>query len=62
MVLFTHDVKKIKGAAHKNGDVHGTRKRSLLPAHKTIADSWYWQILIGHLGHFLFDFFGQICT
>ena len=39
MVLFTHDVKKIKGAAHKNGDVDGTRKRSLLPAHKTIADS-----------------------
>ena len=29
MVLFTHNVKKIKGAAHKNGDVDGRCKRGL---------------------------------
>ena len=29
MVLFTHIIKKIKGAAYKNGDVDGTCKRSL---------------------------------
>ena len=27
MVVFTRNVKKIKGAAHKNGDVGGTCKR-----------------------------------
>ena len=30
MVLFTHNVKKMKDAAHKNGDVDGTRKRPLI--------------------------------
>ena len=29
MALFTHNIKKIKGAAHKNGDVDGTRKGAL---------------------------------
>ena len=29
MVLFIHKVKKIKGTAHKNSDVDGTRKRTL---------------------------------
>ena len=29
MVLFTHNVKKIKGAAHKNGDVDGKCRRTL---------------------------------
>ena len=28
MILFTHNVKMIKGAANKNGDVDGTRKRT----------------------------------
>ena len=28
MVLFTHNVKKIKGAADKNGDVDGTCKQT----------------------------------
>ena len=26
MALFTHNIKKIKGAAHKNGDIGGTCK------------------------------------
>ena len=29
MVLFTRNVKKIKGAAHKNSDVDGTCKKAL---------------------------------
>ena len=29
MVQSTHNPKKIKGAAHKIGDVHDTRKREL---------------------------------
>ena len=29
MVLFTYNVKKTKGAAHKNVDVYGTCKRAL---------------------------------
>ena len=29
MVLFTPNVKKMKGAAHKNGDVDETSKRDL---------------------------------
>ena len=29
LVLFTHDVKKIKGAAQKNGEVYGVCKRAL---------------------------------
>ena len=29
MVLFTHNVKKIKGAVYKNGDVDGTCKQAL---------------------------------
>ena len=29
MVLFTHNVKNIKDAAYKNGDVDGTCKRAL---------------------------------
>ena len=30
MVLFTHNVKKIKGAAHTNGDVDDTCKRGFI--------------------------------
>ena len=30
MELFTHNVKKIKGAAHKTGDVDGTCIRTLI--------------------------------
>ena len=29
MVLFTHNVEKIKGATHKNGDIDHTCKRTL---------------------------------
>ena len=29
MVLFTHNVKKIRGTAHKNSDIDGTYKRAL---------------------------------
>ena len=29
MMLFTHDVKKIKVTAHKNGDIDGMSKRGL---------------------------------
>ena len=29
MELFTHSVKKIKGAAHKNGDVDSTCEKGL---------------------------------
>ena len=29
MVLFTYSVKKIKGAAHKNGDIDGTCEQIL---------------------------------
>ena len=29
MVLFTHNVKKINGAAHENGDVDDMCKRAL---------------------------------
>ena len=29
MVLFTRNIKNIKGAAHKNGDVDATRKGTL---------------------------------
>ena len=31
MVLFTCNVKKIKGAAHKNGDIGSSCKRDLRP-------------------------------
>ena len=31
MVLFTHSVKKIKGATHENGYVDGTCKRVFTP-------------------------------
>ena len=31
MVLFTHNVKKIKGAAHKNRDLDDICKRTLTP-------------------------------
>ena len=38
MVLFTHNVKKAKGAAHKNDDVDGTCKQTLkVCSHKTFA-------------------------
>ena len=30
MVLFTHKVKNIKDAVHKNGDVGGTCRRTLM--------------------------------
>ena len=30
MVQFTHNIKTIKGAAHKNGDIDGTCKRGLI--------------------------------
>ena len=30
MALFTRNVKKIKGAAHKNGDIDGACKRTLV--------------------------------
>ena len=36
MVLFTHNVKKIKGAAHKNGYVDGTCKRGLRNSHSLV--------------------------
>ena len=35
MVLFTHNVKKIKGVAHKNVGVNGTCKRTLIPEKNT---------------------------
>ena len=30
MVLFTHNIKKIEGAAHKNGEFDGTCKRGFM--------------------------------
>ena len=30
MVLFTHNLKKIKGTAYRNGDVGGTCKQALI--------------------------------
>ena len=30
MVQFTHNIKTIKGASHKNGDIDGTCKRGLI--------------------------------
>ena len=32
MTLFTHDVTKVKSAAHKNGDIDATCKRALTSA------------------------------
>ena len=37
MALFTLDVKKIKGAAHKNVDVDGTCKRDFRSAHLILS-------------------------
>ena len=34
MALFTHKVKKMKNAVHKNGDVNGTCKRPLMSTKK----------------------------
>ena len=31
MLLFTHDIKKIKGVDHKSDDIGGKCKRSLRP-------------------------------
>ena len=39
MVLFTHNVEKIKYVPHKNGDVDGTCKRSLRRRVNRLADS-----------------------
>ena len=43
MVLFTHNVKKIKVAAHKNGDVDGTCKQSYK---QTSVNEHLWHIHI----------------
>ena len=37
MVLFTHNIKKIKGAAHKNCDVDGTCKWAF--SHKDLTST-----------------------
>ena len=41
MELLTNNVKKIKGAAHKNGDVDGKCKRTLMAAmNETYCVCW----------------------
>ena len=37
-MLFTHNVKQIKGAAHKNSDVVGTCKEALTLSHLAVGN------------------------
>ena len=37
MVLFTHNVKKIKDATYKNGNIYGTCKRGLIYVNVTCS-------------------------
>ena len=39
MALFTHNVKRIKGAAHVDGDVDGTCKRDFITIIGFVIDS-----------------------
>ena len=36
MMLFTHNIKKIKGAAPKNGDIDSTCKQAFSSANKMV--------------------------
>ena len=47
MVLFTHNIKKIEGAAHKNGDVDGECKWDLrFRSHWALSDAKKWKLNI----------------
>ena len=46
MVLFAHDVKKIKGTAQRNGDVDGTCKRSITD--KMHQGSYFWNMFCNY--------------
>ena len=45
MMLFTNNVKKIRGANHKNGDINSMCKRTFpYPCKKTYAKQKFWVI------------------